>query len=281
MPPVLINGQYGDSISVQDRGLNYGDGIFETIAVVNSQPLLWKQHLHRLRLGCKRLKIFALNWQQLQSEIATLLVNQSNCVLKILITRGCGGRGYKITESVITPNRILSLHPLPQYPKSWWETGIQARLCHTKLAINPALAGIKHTNRLEQILASTEWNDPNIAEGLMQDTNDNWICGTKTNLFLIKDNTLLTPTLYNSGVKGVMRSVVIQQAKLHGIKVIQRNINIVDIKQANNIFVTNSIIGIWPIKKLNGKMYSILMPLSFKFLYSDAIQKNKQCCKII
>lgn len=275
MRHILINGQFTDTVSVNDRSLNYGDGLFETIAIKSGQPCLWEQHIHRLQLGCERLKFPSLDQQLLTVEMNMLLHNCSTGILKILLTRGNNERGYKIPKNQI-PTRILTFYPPPQYPSQWWQMGIKVHLCHTKLAINPMLAGIKHTNRLEQVLASSEWNDSEIAEGLMQDTNDNWISGTKTNLFLIQDKTLFTPLVYECGIAGIMRNFVIECALNQGINVIEKYINTQDLYQAQGMFLTNSLIGICPVRELNGITYKI-----FNWFNLQAESFSKTTCSYI
>lgn len=182
---MLVNGEQHDTIAIMDRGFQYGDGLFETIEVRANQPIFLEQHLKRLNADSKRLYLPQIDVDLLHSEIHQLCQNVGNAVLKIIITRGSGGRGYRQPD-VIQPTRILSLYPFPDYPKSYYFDGIVARICKTRLGLNPDLAGIKHLNRLEQVMARAEWNDAAIQEGIMLDFNGRVIEGTMTNLFYVK-----------------------------------------------------------------------------------------------
>jgi 4-amino-4-deoxychorismate lyase len=253
---LLVNGAIQTNVEISDRGLQYGDGLFETIAIRNNSPLFFQEHLQRLAEGCSRLKIPQPDLQVLSSEAQQLCQQNSEAVLKIIITRGSGGRGYKQPET-LSPTRILSLHPFPIFPKDYPLHGIHARFCQTPLGITPALAGIKHLNRLEQVLARAEWQDDDIQEGLMQDVNGNLIEGTMSNLFWVKNGQLFTPALVNSGVAGIIRKLVIMLSSQHGMSVQEQNLTQTQLLAADEIFVCNSIIGIWPVIRLANHDFAI------------------------
>lgn len=245
---ILINGQAEDRIHVQDRGLQYGDGVFETIAFRDGKAEFLTDHLARLYTGCERLKI-PLESDVLEPELMQVIRHLSgDCVIKIIITRGTGGRGYNI-EHTGPASRIISTHDLPVFPADR-HLGIQVRLCEQRLAINPSLAGIKHLNRLEQILARAEWQDSQIAEGLMFDSHD-WLReGTMSNIFLVRDGRLLTPALNDCGIEGIMRQQLIQLAEQSGIDVEMTSLDREDLLEADECFVCNSLIGIWPVTEI-------------------------------
>lgn len=245
----LINGESKEHIEISDRGFQYGDGLFETIEVRNGQPVFLERHLDRLNSGCRRLSIPLPNPELLGFEAKNICIDSKRAVLKIIITRGSGGRGYRQPD-VIQPTRILSLHPFPDYPDTYKEQGIVARFCDTRLGLNPALAGIKHLNRLEQVLARAEWNDPEIQEGLMLDINDHVIEGTMTNLFYFKNNILYTSSLELAGVAGIMRSIIMDLASNHDLSLIEHTFTKDELLSADEIFICNSIVGIWPIKQI-------------------------------
>jgi 4-amino-4-deoxychorismate lyase len=246
---ILINGVETDQITVNDRGFQYGDGLFETIEVVEAQPVFLEQHLVRLSVGCSRLNIPKPDIQQITDEIYHVCKHSKQAVLKIIITRGSGGRGYRQPET-IQPTRVISLHPFPEFPKTHAEQGINARFCVTRLGLNPALAGIKHLNRLEQIMARSEWDDPAIQEGIMLDINDHVIEGTMTNLFYVKDNIIYTASLALSGVAGVMRGIIKTLVDGHNLTLIEHVYGRDELFAANEAFVCNSIVGIWPVKQI-------------------------------
>jgi len=252
---VLINGQAVETVSFTDRGLHYGDGLFETIAIKDGRPQHWQRHQQRLLKGCQRLQFPTPDMEQLTGELNLLASGQPRAVIKIIITRGQGGRGYKAPESIVT-TRIVARYPFPAYPPDYWQRGVKIRLCSTPLGINPALAGIKHCNRLEQILARNEWQDVDIAEGLMFDTRQNIIEGTMTNLFMVKNNSLLTPSVSQCGVEGVMRGIVMEAARDQKLGVSVDNISVADIQNADELFLTNSVVGIWPVREFESQTYT-------------------------
>lgn len=251
---MLIDGKDTDRIAADDRGLLYGDGLFETIAVHDGVPQLWAQHMARLHRDCVRLGIAPPAEELLLDEARSLCAASEQAVLKIIITRGSGGRGYRPAPQSV-PRRILSLHPWPVYPAFCWQQGIAVRLCDTRLGRNPRLAGIKHLNRLEQVLARSEWDDADITEGLMLDTEDRLIEGTMSNVFLIRDGELRTPALEYCGVAGVMRGHVVALAVELGIPCAVMPLELADVAQADELFVCNSLIGIWPVRRFQEREF--------------------------
>lgn len=243
---VLVNGKPSNCLSTSDRGLLYGDGVFETIAVSGGKPCLWEAHLQRLHTGCERLGLGAFDETQLARECALLIGKASPAVIKIIITRGSGGRGYRVPGQP-RPTRIVQLHDWPDYPASYTESGIKARICQTRLGHNSSLAGIKHLNRLEQVLARREWDDPAIREGLMLDAVGDLVEGTMSNLFVVKDAVLMTPGLTLCGVAGIMRARLLDLARQHSMDARVQRLEANTLREADEIFVCNSLIGIWPV----------------------------------
>jgi 4-amino-4-deoxychorismate lyase len=241
----LINGEAIDQLPVSDRGLHYGDGLFETIAVNDGQPVYWEAHLARLGEGCSRLGMPSPSSELLAGEARSVVPQQGRSVLKILITRGSGGRGY-LPPGTCEPRRIVMSFDWPDYPDSYYSEGVQLRLCTTRLACQPQLLGLKHLNRLENVLARQEWQDPDIAEGLMCDSRGQVIEGTMSNLFLVRQGTLITPDLARCGVRGIMRDRIIELAAGLGIAHARRDIEATELDTAQELFVCNSILGIWP-----------------------------------
>lgn len=246
---ILVNGVECNSISVIDRGLQYGDGLFETIAVYEGQPILWEQHIERLMHACRRLDIPVPDPSLLLKEALHLAAGNKKAVLKIIYTRGSGGRGYRKPETQ-QPARILSISPWPDYPGQPDDNGVVLRVCETRLGNNPALAGLKHLNRLEQVLARSEWSDPAIYEGMMLDFHGHLIEGTMTNVFFVRNGVLCTPLLKSCGVAGVMRERVLQQAEKLRLATLIDEFTPADLLQADEVFLTNSLIGIWPVRQI-------------------------------
>jgi len=256
---MLINGQKSVDISAFDRGLQYGDGLFETIAVFASEPLLWQKHMQRLVSGCERLFLpipdVDLLWQQGLDEIG----QDASGVLKIIITRGNGGRGY-VSPQVIDSNCLVSFTPMSLASSSDWVEGIAVKLCDTVLSINPVLAGIKHLNRLEQVMARHEWQSTDIKEGLMKDLLGRWLEGVSSNLFVVRGQKLMTANINQLAVAGVMREFVIEQWKEMGFKISFSTFSLEELLDADAIFVTNSIIGLLPIKYIDGNCIEMRLP---------------------
>ena len=247
----LIDGVPADRIPVADRGLQYGDGLFETIAVVDGKPCLWDRHLARLREGCALLSIPPPPEDQLAAEALGLTRGVDRAVLKLILTRGEGGRGYRPPDPPL-PRRILRRTPWPAYPDAWRSTGVRVRYCRTRLGHQPLLAGLKHLNRLEQVLARGEWNDPDIAEGLMLDLDGRVVEGTQTNLFVLQDGQLLTPALDRCGVAGVVRGLVLEAAWVLGFRVVEAALTPERLAAADALFLTSSLAGVWPVRELAG-----------------------------
>ncbi len=252
----LLNGQSADSIDLLDRGLHYGDGLFETIAVVNEQPLCLNKHLQRLLSGCARLKFDFNDAKILESEIISICKNIDRAVLKITVTTGIGGRGYKRSSTDLKPTRLLAIHPWSEYPDNYSTEGIQVHLCSGRLGHNPGLAGIKHLNRLEQVLARNEWDDANTMEGLMLDIDDNVIEGTMSNLFLVyPDKKLITPDLSLCGIEGIVRQYILDHCADISYTSDVRNLSLDDVYSASEMFFCNSIAGIMPVRQLDNHKF--------------------------
>jgi 4-amino-4-deoxychorismate lyase len=243
----LVNGIQTDTLPVSDRGLHYGDGVFETIAIKQKQAQFLVSHLDRLKRGCTSLLMPLPDMDVLKSEITSLTETVvDKAVLKIIITRGSGGRGYR-PEAVPHVTRILSLHPWGDHIDVYREQGIQLMLCKTHLAHNPQLAGFKHLNRLEQVIASAELTD-DFQEGIMQDIDGAVIEGTMSNIFIIADDkTVKTPRLDQCGIQGIMRHKLLKWLQNNNFNVDQTNIGLSDLLQAQSILMSNSIIGLWPV----------------------------------
>ena len=220
LPRFLVNGLPGDRVSVTDRGLAYGDGLFETIRVEQGRAGLLEQHLRRLALGASALAL-PVDLAQLRNELEAAAAELQRGLLKLTITRGPAGRGYAIPAQV-EPTRILQLSSLPDYPAANAAEGVRLFPCATRLGHQPLLAGIKHLNRLEQVLARSEWQDPSYAEGLLLDIHDRPIECTMSNLFLRLDERWVTPSLTLCGVRGVMRDYLMDRLAAEGEPVIER-----------------------------------------------------------
>ena len=263
-PRCWINGVAKTDIVTTDRGLQYGDGLFETLAAFDGHCPWFTAHYQRLTTGCERLAIPTPDKQVLLDEVEKAAAGQQKAVVKILLTSGSGGRGYR-RPTELEPTRIVMQHDWPQYPDTYWQEGVALTLCQTQLGCNPKLAGIKHLNRLEQVLARNEWQGSDYAEGLMCDTQGNVIEGTMSNVFIVRNNTLVTPQLTTCGVEGIMRRWIMDNASVLGYEVQETELSVDDIKQADEVMLTNSLIGILPVRCFEssdyqpGPVYQVLL----------------------
>ena len=233
-----------DGLTADDRGLNYGDGIFETILVHAGAPVWWHEHWQRLRVGADRLGVAVPDEAVIRREADALIAGQARAVLKLVLTRGRGGRGYAPSPDAL-PTTVLSVHVAP--PRI---TGpVEVRWCALPLAIQPALAGIKHLNRLEQVLARAEWQDRAIFEGLMRDTAGRVVCATAANLFVLIDGVWRTPSLDHCGVAGIARGWLL--ANVPDVEVTVLGPETVESAQA--VFLCNAVRGILPVGRLGAR----------------------------
>lgn len=240
-----IDGLPADAIALQSRGLAYGDGLFETIAVHAGRPSLLEYHLDRLALGCQRLAINA-DHPLIRDEVCRYASLLGDGVLKLIITRGDSQRGYAPAAGV-APRRILQGNPVARYPAQNAEQGVSLFACQTRLAEQPLLAGLKHLNRLEQVLARAEWQGGEHAEGLMRDVSGRVIEGVYSNLFLVRDGALYTADLSRCGVAGVMRAALLDVARQQGIDTHVVDLSLADLQQADEVLLCNSVYGVWPV----------------------------------
>jgi 4-amino-4-deoxychorismate lyase len=239
-----INGRAGDTILIKDRGLNYGDGAFETMRIRRRAVRFLDYHLERLADTCRRLEITAPNRARLHHEITEIAALRAEGVLKLIITRGIGVRGYRPSGRERC-TRVISLHPLSRAARAGGPARV--RLCTMRLGINETLAGLKTLNRLESVLARAEWTDSRVWEGLMRDTDDNIVCGTMSNLFMRRGSRLITPKVDRCGIAGVMRRWVLEQASGLELTVSEGRLRWADLAEADEIFMTNAVVGIVPI----------------------------------
>lgn len=233
-----------------DHGLRFGDGLYESMAVRGGQILLEQYHLERLAKSCRQLHITPLASTALKRELARAIQGQQHAILSLILTRGV---------TVGHSTRIVSLEPWPEYPSQWTETGIHVRICNTHFSRNRRLAGLKHLNRLDQVLARAEWTDAdNIQEGLMLDEEGAVIGGTMSNVFAwLSHGVLATPALRMAGVEGVMRRWLLECAAREGIQIRVATLSLTELMNAAEIFVCNSVIGVWPVTTIGAWKFKV------------------------
>jgi 4-amino-4-deoxychorismate lyase len=237
-----IDGRAGSSVDASDRGLQYGDGLFETMLVRRRRIRLLDYHLERLMHGCRRLGIEAPGAVTLRREAVAHARQRSEGVLKLIVTRGSGARGYRPSGQERS-RRVFSLDGLRPSVAASGEP-VRVRVCANRVGINPGLAGLKTLNRLESVLARAEWNDERVWEGLMRDLDGNVVSGTMSNVFLRRGSTLMTPALDRCGVAGVMRRWVLEQSARLRLRVWQGRMPLEAIRDAEEMFMTNAVAGI-------------------------------------
>lgn len=240
-----VDGQPADAVPLKDRGLAYGDGLFETLAVKAGQLVLLDRHLQRLDEGCRRLALVA-DQALIRDELLAYAAALGDGVLKLILTRGDSLRGYGINAGAPV-RRILQGSPPATYPPAHGSSGVRLFPCATRLSEQPLLAGLKHLNRLEQVLARAEWQDADHAEGLMLDMSGRVIEGVFSNLFLVDNGQLLTADLSRCGVAGVMRAELLARAEALGLVTTVTDISLAQLQRADEVFVCNSVYGIWPV----------------------------------
>lgn len=245
----LVNGREDGRVEPMDRGLHYGDGLFETMAVRGGRVRFLDWHLERLADGAARLAIPLPEPGTLRAEIAAVSAADRG-IVKLILTRGAGERGYRPPPHP-QPTRLVFGLPWP-VPTAGTE-GVRVGWCRMRLGRNPRLAGIKHLNRLEQVLGRAEWDDAEMAEALMMDDRDHAICGTQSNLFAKIAGRWTTPVLDQCGVAGIMRRAFITWAASRGDPVIERELPAAELAGTAGLLLTNAVIGAWPVRELAGR----------------------------
>ena len=245
-----IDGVAASSLPADDRGLQYGDGVFETILLRDGKPRFLEAHLARLQRGLARLSIPFPAAGELQAEIARAAVQAPpRAILKVVVTRGSTRRRGYAPAGFVQARRIVSLWetaPLDFAP----DKGVELRIARLRLPELSALAGIKHLNRLENVLAAAEDAAASCFDALMLDTASHVISGTACNVFIVKSGGLLTPPVDRIGIAGVMRSIVLREAPRLGIAAGQRSLTLADLHGADGMFITNARIGVVPVRRV-------------------------------
>lgn len=245
----LVNGK-NESLSPFDRGFAYGDGVFRTFPVKEGQPECWELHYAKLEEDCNVLGIVCPNSEVLLSDISRLFQDNETAVVKIIITRGSGARGYAV-PALAQPTRVVLRTSCPDYPPYYFDEGVNLHLCNIRLAHQPKLAGIKHLNRLENVLARMEWTDSSIADGLLLDNRNCVVECTMSNIFARFDRTLLTPDLSHCGVAGVTRQRILEMAPRLGYRTEISELPMSRFMQAEEVVICNSLLGAVQVRSCN------------------------------
>ena len=251
-------GDRSGQVDIGDRGLQYGDGLFETVAVRAGELRLWDLHMLRLVNGCRRLSIRAPAPEFLRETVQQALVASSTsdaaAIAKIVVTAGAGRRGYA-RGTVEEPSIFTGIFAAKPLPKAHYGTGVSAMVCKTRLASGSPHAGLKTLNRLEQVLARSELTD-GVFEGLTLDADGNLICGTMSNVFFVHQNSVTTPSVERCGVAGVMRRKVVEVLAGRGIDVDECEHGVQELTRADEVFLTNSQFGVLSLRSCDGARWT-------------------------
>jgi 4-amino-4-deoxychorismate lyase len=264
---ILVDGQLSDCIDAHDRGLAYGDGVFRTLRTEAGQPLWWRDQYAKLAADCAALMLACPDEALLRAEVCRV-AEAGEGVAKIMITRGAGARGYTLPVGQ-TCTRIVLSAPLPAHAQA--PADITARWCALRLARQPLLAGIKHLNRLENVLARAEWDDPAIFEGLLRDDSGAVIGGVMSNLLIAKAGELFTPDLSQCGVAGVARTRLLRAMARRGIPLHIGRVLPDAILAADEVMLCNSVIGVRRVGRLDDVTWT---PAGWTTTLNDALYED-------
>ncbi|MGX9741308.1 aminodeoxychorismate lyase [Pseudocitrobacter corydidari] len=262
----LINGKRSDVLAVNDRGLQFGDGGFTTARIIHGKIVHLPEHLARLRALCQRLAIPFSQWDALEQEMRNAALPQAEAVLKVILTRGSGGRGYS-TTGCVAPTRIVHIAPYPPHYARWRRDGITLALSPVRLGRNPYLAGMKHLNRLEQVLIRSHLEQTDADEALVLDS-EGWVTECcAANLFWRKGQDVFTPRLDQAGVNGIMRQHIIAQLAASPYQLIEVVALPEALADADEVLICNALIPLAPVQHYAGldwpsrELYQYLAPL--------------------
>lgn len=268
----LVNGEPATGLDLADRAIQFGDGVFRTLKVVDGRVPFWGRHYAKLHADCAALGITCPSEETLLTDVRRLAVNDA--VVKIMVTRGVSERGYAIPPQV-APVRIVLAAALPVYPEALYAEGVALRVCATRASWQPALAGIKHLNRLENVLARREWHDPAIFEGLLLDRDGLVTEGVFSNVLILQGREVLTPALQSSGVAGVMRGIVMELFADKGYRVIPSDFDLDSLLKSEQVWLCNSLFGVLPVRALATRQWPVL-PLSLQVRQSLALRAAQE-----
>ena len=262
----LINGSEQNTLAVNDRATQFGDGSFTTARIIKGRVQQMTAHVGRLQQACERLSIPFSDWQRLTHEMSLLAARQDEGVLKVIISRGAGGRGYSGSACDV-PTRIISVSAFPAHYARWKEAGVTLALSPVPLGRNPYLAGLKHLNRLEQVLIRSHLEQTDADEALVLDS-DGWLTECcAANLFWRCGQDVYTPHLDQAGVNGIMRQFIMAQLAHSPFRVVEVNARLSELAQADEVLICNALMPVIPVQRYAGQqwpsreLYQFLAPL--------------------
>jgi len=254
-----INGKQDQNLSLGSRGLAYGDGVFTTAKVSQGKVLLLFTHIKRLIHSCQKLDIILPDFDMISAELTEIAQRFKHSVVKVIITAGQGGRGYSrlgCSSSTV----IITFHPFPSNYDLWQRQGINLEVSDFNLGLNPSLAGIKHLNRLEQVLIRRELDQKQVDDLLVTDINGLIVETSCANIFWLHGDQFFTPDLSNSGVDGLIRQELL--SKLPNSHIVKARLE--DLANVDAMFICNSIMGIVPVREYQNRKLDINKTLNLK-----------------
>ena len=251
----LINGIPQETLPASDRAIQFGDGCFTTARIAAGQVCLLDAHLQRLQMACEKLLIPFVAWAELQREMVELARGNERGVLKVIISRGSGGRGYSVANC-LHPVRILSVSGYPAHYDGWRREGITLELSPVQLGRNPHLAGVKHLNRLEQVLIRTHLEQTDADEALVLDSEGFVTECCAANLFWRNGKDVFTPRLDQAGVNGLMRQFCLQQLAHSGYRVVEVHAREAVLAEADEMVVCNALMPVVPVRQYGSQRFS-------------------------
>ncbi|MDG1642693.1 aminodeoxychorismate lyase [Klebsiella huaxiensis] len=262
----MINGTESETLAVNDRGVQFGDGCFTTARIIGGRVQFLPAHLARLQTTCERLLITFSDWKVLAEEMQRLAQPCQEGVLKVMITRGAGGRGYS-TVGCTNPTRILSVSPYPAHYARWREEGVSVSLSPMQLGRNPSLAGLKHLNRLEQVLIRSHLEQMDADEALVLDS-EGWLTECcAANVFWRKGFDVFTPRLDQAGVNGIMRQHILATLAPSPFRVVEVTTRPDALREADEVLICNALMPLVPVRRWDDtcwsarELYHFLAPL--------------------
>jgi len=262
---VWVNGETQSALAVSDRAVQFGDGCFTTARVQQGTVVQLNAHLERLHQGCERLLITGVDWEALRREMTEIVEGQEEGVLKVIVTRGSGGRGYS-AAGCSSPARILSVSPYPQHYHRLRESGARLAISPVRLGKNPLLAGIKHLNRLEQVLIRAQLDQTDADEALVLDTDGMLVECCAANFFWRVGNEVFTPDLSASGVNGIQRQDIMRRATELGFTVSEVRAGPEVLATAEEVLITNALMPVLPVYQIetwhygSRRLFQLLSP---------------------
>ncbi|NQZ79775.1 MAG: aminodeoxychorismate lyase [Colwellia sp.] len=254
-----VNGKQEQYISITNRGLAYGDGVFTTAKVLNGKVQLLAAHLERLMDSCLKLHIALPDMDKVAIELIDVAQRFELAVLKVIITAGLGGRGYS-RQGCSSSMVIITFHPFPEHYHIWQTKGVELGLSNFKLGLNPSLMGLKHLNRLEQVMIRRELDHQPEDDLLVTNISGHIVETSCANIFWLKAGQYYTPDLSESGVEGLIRNIILKN--IPSTHIVKTQISNLDNIEA--MFICNSVMGIIPVRRYLNSNLDINKVLAIK-----------------